>query len=221
MGDLIPKNPSDKVIEETVKAAKEFVGKLLNPTLEETGGIIGDQINFWRFKNKVNIVLKAKAFLEEKNIDPQPILPKTLIPIIENGSLEEDETLQTKWASMLANAADPDSGVEVRPSYPDILNQLSPPEVRLLDIIYDEYEQSSDEKKEALSFSKEAVMKNFKLSSEEHDLMMDNLFRLNLCQPPASHGGVRIGKYPISLRTYELFQLTALGRQLVKSCRYE
>ena len=56
---------------------------------------------------------------------------------------------------------------------------------------------------------------------DKFDIIADNLFRLNLLQPPASHGGVSIGRYPIVLRTYEVIQLTALGCDFVRHCRFQ
>ncbi len=40
-------------------------------------------------------------------------------------SLEEDEDLHTMWAALLTEAADP-GGIEIPPSFPDILRLLSP-----------------------------------------------------------------------------------------------
>jgi hypothetical protein len=41
----------NKAVEESFKVAKEFIGKLVNPALEEGGGLIKDNIAYWRFKN--------------------------------------------------------------------------------------------------------------------------------------------------------------------------
>jgi len=106
-----------ETIKQSFKTAKEFLGKLVNPGLEEGGGIIQDTIKFWRFKNQINITLKAKKFLEEKGIEPVKVLPKILVSILENGSLEEDESMQDKWAALLANSADPNKRYSVKPSF--------------------------------------------------------------------------------------------------------
>ena len=60
-------------------------------------------------------------------------------------------------------------------------------------------------KRKSLQFSKQKVIEMFHLSDEKADLIIENLYRLNLCQPPASHGGVAIGNYPIMLRTNDFF----------------
>jgi hypothetical protein len=45
--------------------------------------------------------------------------------------------MQTTWANLLANAADPRSGSLVSPSFPIILKELSSREVRFLDALYE------------------------------------------------------------------------------------
>ena len=209
-----------EAIKQSLEIAKNFVGKLVDPALEEGGGIIQDTIKFWRFKNQINIILKAKKFLEEKSIEPAKILPKVLVSILENGSLEEDATIQDKWAALLANAADPNKRYFVKPSFAGILKELSTLEVVLLDKIFDEVNQNKNPNKVEIFFDKEKICQNFQTNEDEFDIMADNLFRLNLCQPPASFGGVKIGEYPVQLRTYKLIGFTRLGYEFVKACRF-
>ncbi len=210
-----------EAIKDSIEAAKEFVGKLVGPGLEEGGGIIQDNIKFWRFKNQINILLKAKEFLEEKGIAPQKVLPKTLIPLVENGSLEEHDDMQTKWAALLANAADPTNSEMVSPNFPEILKELSPLEVKLLDKLFDTVYPRQDSKVFEMTFDKKKILPLLGISSEKFNIIMDNLFRLNLCQPPASFGGVSIGNFPIVLRTYDVICFTPLGYEFVKACRYD
>lgn len=210
-----------EAIKQSFETAKEFVGKLVNPALEEGGGIIQDTIKFWRFKNQINIILKAKKFLEEKDIEPTKVLPKTLVSILENGSLEEDATIQDKWAALLANAADPNKRYSVKPSFTEILKELSPIEIVLLDKMFDEVNQNKNPNKVEIFFDKEKICQNFQVDKNQFDVIADNLFRLNLCQPPASFGGVKIGEYPVQLRTYKVLGFTQLGYEFVRACRFE
>jgi hypothetical protein len=70
----VPKNPIDsaieKSIEEAAAMARDYVDKLVAPGLESSGELIADQINYWRFKNRIRLVLNAKAYLESKGVDP-------------------------------------------------------------------------------------------------------------------------------------------------------
>lgn len=210
-----------EAIKQSFEIATEFVGKLVNPAFEEGGGIIQDTIKFWRFKNQINIILKAKKFLEEKKIEPIKVLPKTLVSILENGSLEEGDTIQDKWAALLANAADPGKRYSVKPSFAEILKELSPLEVVLLDKMFDEVNQNKNPNKVEIFFDKEKICQTFQVQKEQFDVIADNLFRLNLCQPPASFGGVKIGEYPVQLRTYKVIGFMQLGYEFVGVCRFE
>lgn len=220
MNNQLPMDSANKAIEEAAKIAEKFLGKLVNSALEEGGGILSDTVKFWRFKNQINLAIKAKDFLASKGIEPTKVLPKTLLPILEKGSLEEDEDMKNKWASMLANASDATSSINVRPGYPEILGQLSPLEVKILDTFYDQLKDKPKEEQAKTGIMKEKVLTYARISSEEYDILVENLFRLGLCRTPSSKGGVTIGDYPMVLRTYDFIELTPLGIDFIKSCRY-
>jgi NurA-like 5'-3' nuclease len=211
-----------EAIKDSIEAAKEFAGKLISPGLEEGGGIIQDTIKFWRFKNQINILLKAKQFLEEKGIKPQKVLPKTLVPLLENGSLEEDEDMQNRWAALLSNAANPEINRNIKPAFIEILKELSPLEAKLLDLIYDEIHRTGNDL--SRPFIKDKICATFNINEMEFKIIADNLFRLNVCQPAASSGGTGIGGpggevAPFVLRTYSFIHMSPLGVEFVKSCR--
>jgi hypothetical protein len=213
----------DKAVEEAAKVAKDFLGKLLDPALQESGGILGDTLAYWRFKNKVNLALKAKRFLEEKGISPRGVTPKVLLPILEHGSLESSEDLKAKWSAMLANAATPGAS-EVPPSYAEILRELSSFEVRLLDKLYDETLRQEKQKRLEVSFLKEKICAHYQVSPEDFDVILDNLMRLNLVTKPATFGGMGVGgengkTYPFSIETRDFFHMSALGIRFVSMCR--
>lgn len=208
-------------ISQLADKALEFLGKVVNPPLKELGGLLADNVKFWRYKNQVNIIFKAKSFLEEKGIQPGKIPLKILAPLLEHSSWEEDSDMQTKWASLLANAANPKYSHDIYSAYFEILNQLSPLEAKLLDALFNEYERTPSNKKATLSFSKEKICQAMNISPEKFNIITDNLFRLNLLQPPASHNGVLIGEYPIVLRTYKVIQITTLGCDFIRNCRFQ
>lgn len=210
-----------KGIEEAAETAREFLRKLVSDPLTELGGLMTDNIKLWRFKNQVNIILEAQRFLKEKDIEPTTVVPKTLIPLLESGSLEGEPSLQKKWSAMLANAAAPDGEKKVKPSYVQILKELSTLEVQILDQMYANAMSNPENNKTMISFSKEKICAITHISPEEFDVIADNLFRLQLCQPPASHGGVMIGEYPIVLRTNVMIHLTALGISFVQACKFD
>jgi len=117
-------NIKSSTVEKGLELAKEFLGKLISPTVEELGLFISDNIKFLRFKNQVKILLKAKKYIEEKNITLKEIPIKILVPLLEQASLEDDEKLQDKWSNMLVNMADSETNMQNQ-VFPYILSQLS------------------------------------------------------------------------------------------------
>jgi hypothetical protein len=90
----------------------------------------------------------------------------------------------------------------------------------ILDQLFNEAQKESDYKKrKELQFSKQAICTIYKLTQDKADLLIENLFRLNLCQSPAG-SGIAVGEYKFALRTNEIFEFTSLGYDFVKLCRF-
>jgi len=129
------------VLEKAVDAAKDFLGKLINPTLEETGLLLKDQVTFIKFKNQVRILNKAKIYCEKYNISTKSISLKLLCPLLENAALEEDEYLQNKWAILLGNLVDSEQNIENH-VFPYLLSQISIDEYTLVENVFNEKMQN-------------------------------------------------------------------------------
>lgn len=123
---------SSTVLEKGLDAAKDFVGKLISPSIEELGLLVRDQISLWRFGNQIKILNKAKALCEKHSVTVKAISPKLLCPYLENASLEDDDQLQDKWAALLANMVDSRKNIQNH-VFPYILSQLSKDEFQLLE----------------------------------------------------------------------------------------
>jgi len=115
---------------------KQFVGY----PLTELFGIAGDEIYFFRLKNQYKILLKAEKFISDMGIDEPAKVPlKTIMPLLKDGSMEENETLQDKWAALLANAVNPKYNHSYDSIFFDILSKLTTAEAILLDKLYEAY----------------------------------------------------------------------------------
>jgi len=124
----------DKLVKAGVEAAlkpfADLLDKIAGPGLEELGLTLKDHVRVFRLGRQVRLLKRTKEILEEAGIEPKRVPLKLLGPIIESGSLEEDDILQDKWAALLANAA---ADVEkVHPGFPEVLKQLSANEVLYL-----------------------------------------------------------------------------------------
>lgn len=117
-------NIKSSTIEKGLELAKDFLGKLISPTIEEVGLLISDNIKFLRFKNQVKILLKAKNYVEKNNISLKEIPIKILVPLLEKASLEDEEKLQDKWSNMLVNMVDSETNFQNQ-IFPHILSQMS------------------------------------------------------------------------------------------------
>ena len=69
--------------------------------------------------------------------EPRQIPIKALFPLLDGASLEDDDSMQDRWAALIANAANPAASVDVKPAFAGILKSLSPQEAGLLSAIYD------------------------------------------------------------------------------------
>ena len=89
----------------------------------------------WERQHKT--LRKAVEFCDQIGADSRTIPVKILAPWLEGVALEENEDLQVLWAALLANAADPQSGDKVRPSFVSILKEMAPDEAQMLNWIHD------------------------------------------------------------------------------------
>ena len=184
---------------------KDFINKLLGPSSEEVGLWLGEKVRFFRLKSSIKVFKRAKQKLKEAGFtEPKPINLKTLIPLLEYCSLEnEDKNLIEKWAGLLASACS--SGLKLN-AYPYILNQLSSVEAIFLDSLYANYDNTIRELKS---------MSDNNLN--EISIHIDNLIRLGLCRSLlATHVGSGPGGYEVF---YEHVELTPLGRDFIKACK--
>lgn len=123
-------------VEKAIDLVKDFVEKFLGSSVEEAGLFMSDNIKLRRFKNQIKILAKAQKIVADSNINIKQISLKTLVPLLEYSSLEEEELLQDKWANLLVNYIDSQSKYESS-IFPYILNQLSSAEAEDLERLRD------------------------------------------------------------------------------------
>lgn len=203
----------DAEFEADLKEVSDFMSRVTPGAVKEGGGIIQDQVRYWRWRNQIRIFKKAKQLI---GADPQlhEVKIKVLVPLVENASLEDDDSLQDKWAAMLANAATQNR--TVMPLFPALLKELSTIEVTILDSLYNLHAQATSQ---PVQFDKKKIAMVYKIDPSDMDVIVENLFRLNICSSPGSVGAL-IGDYPFSVHTNEIFELTALGIAFIEACKY-
>ena len=116
-----------------LKKSEELLKTFFGPSVADASGIISDQVKLRRFKNQITILEKAQVFIKEKGIDPKELDLKVLAPLIEHSSLEENETLQEKWAKLIANTLTEDRQVRLEQNCVNIMSKISEEEAVSLD----------------------------------------------------------------------------------------
>jgi hypothetical protein len=126
------------VAQGTVEGAFAPFGKLitnlLGPVSEEMGYSLRDRFLAYRTSRTKRLLGRVQEIFEERQIEPHSVPPKLLSAVMENGSLEEDDSLQDRWAALLVNATGTQFGWELlTTSAPEILKQLNKWEAMLLE----------------------------------------------------------------------------------------
>ena len=137
MADPISTAIAKKGVKAGFAAAQGLIQKMFGPAAEEIGLMLGDKARVYRLKNLLSVIAKTDELLRAKSIDPHSVPLRTLLPIIEGASMEDDETLSRKWAGLLASAAASLEPEVAHPSFPRILSEITPHEAVMLDRLYE------------------------------------------------------------------------------------
>jgi hypothetical protein len=119
-----------KTTGKAIDAAREaggFLARFIRRPVEQASGIVGDWLTYVRWERQQRLMDRSNEFMKERGVAvPSRAVPlKIAIPIMREGSLEEDDELQDIWARLLVNAADASSGIDVKHMFLSILKDLS------------------------------------------------------------------------------------------------
>ena len=156
----------------------QWLSRVAGPTLDDLGVDLRDWIRHKRAKNLEVVVAEAVRLSEGAEVHEIPT--RTLTPLLNAASNEDDSELQHKWAALLANAAT--EATPVLPAFVDVLRQITPREARMLDVMYRlasqaEYHPESAEMPKAL-LRTNAHLEN----DDEYRLLAADLDRLQLIE---------------------------------------
>ena len=194
------------------QVASGFLSRIAGPAADEVGLMIQDKARLYRFKNQIKMLGKAQKMVESAGIDPGAVPMRTLLPLMEGASLEDDEDLNTKWAALLANASDGE-GLTVLPSFPDILKQLSPHEAAILNTLPTDRPPAP---RKMTVFELERVSERSGVPYEVMEPLVENLQRLGIVT-----GTQRLdsGKMVASHEGLDAIGLSHFGFLFLKACR--
>jgi hypothetical protein len=171
----------------------------------------------------------TKEMIEAAGFDPKAVSPKLFLPILQNASIEENETLQSKWAALLANAAKGDDEETVHVGFIEVLKQLSPQDTLFLGNLYlggKEGRNLGDMQNMTIrgigAFPENQIelerLNTMLLSDKEkakRDLTIDNLLRLRLIETNTQGDGPYASAFQGAKQGY---WFTTFGLMFLKAC---
>lgn len=201
------------------KATKPFLDKVAGPAVDEVGVLVQDNVRLFRFRNQLRMLGRAQKMLVDAGVEPRQVPLKTLLPLLEGVSLEDNDLLSDKWAALLASAANPQSRAVVQPSFPELLKQLSATEAILLDKLNDTIQSIPVPKEEWIyhGINGAFIKQQLGLQEDDFDIATENLFRLRLCAPPAPALGESLPDR-VQTQTKDVLCLTTFGYAFVVAC---
>lgn len=229
----------------TAELVKSLVERILGPAADAKGLAFKEWVE-QRHQRATATLLSAGELLNDAGIEPQPVPGRILLPILEHASLQDQPELQEKWAALLANAATP-KFQEILPGYIEILRQLTPMHVVLLDYMYMVYceiaklplkgdSPTTDADSNAATGSqwrrrvvlrnvhdtlpilREAIRKRTSLDDAEYTLMAADLHRMRLIDSARSVTSGWDVEGVAAPTAYESLYLTPLGIAFIEVC---
>ena len=112
-----------------------FIAKYISGSIEQGMGIFEDKLKYMRWERQLRLIDKADEVLKSRGLQKptRPIPMKLAIPLLEAASLEDDNYIQNLWINLLVNASDAEIGIELKRTYIDILERITPLEAKILE----------------------------------------------------------------------------------------
>jgi len=213
----------DKSVESAQKAGS-FIARVFKAPINEVSGIVHDKLRFVRWRRLIVMSEQVNRLLEERGVnETRAVPPKLALPIFEEATLEDDESLQSLWNQLLANAMDPNFNGELRYGFTEMIKNITGVEARLLSEFYDSMHR--DGHLEDISqvtqryFTKEQLMTALRIDESTYLVSAYNLMRMQCVGPAIIKGGIKMGPEPITIyKGTDAITLTPLGVRFVEAC---
>jgi len=203
-----------------------FIGDIVAEPLREVSGMWTDKLRTQRAENYLDLQVRLRKKLDA--LGPAARLRQVPlrigVPLLEVATLEEEPDLRDRWATMLANFANEESGVEAHKSFVNVLSELTPLEVKILDVVYSLGRAHGNVAgtirpfgtgikthglPEVSEFVPEGFSGTHQWPSPPVQLALSNLCRMGVLLAPAAWGG---GEYLASVNR------TVFGERLFRAC---
>ncbi len=200
--------------------AVKLLDQVSGGATRELSATLGDRIRARRLRNQIKLLDKTRKFLQDVGHEPTEVKWNVLFPLLDAGSLEDDDDMAIRWAALLANAADP-AADDVPPSFPEILKQLAPAEARILDLygrVLKERFPANTELDLSLHDTSVAheMEEDHGIDHARFRLSMANLYRHQLLERDVELKSMFGGEIRMETRKT---RVTALGRAFLRACQ--
>jgi len=164
-------DPATELAKHIGPSVSKIVEALLVKPATAVGGILTDQVSFWRWKNRWRIAERAAEILKTKTIrQSAPVPPDFVIPLIEASGEIENPSLSEMWSELLANGI---ASVDSRhPAFISVLKELSGDDAKALSYV-------ASHEKHSLGYVDNASTA-LSLTTDGLRIVRANLFRLSL-----------------------------------------
>ncbi len=205
-----------------VKKAAGLIDGVFGNAVSNTMGLLSDRLAYFRLEKAVMLAEKVDANLKKKGVKRRYVPVAFGLPIIEKASVEDDETLQEKWANLLTNSVDATYDKPLRRNYASILGDMEAVDARILDLLVKEHLATAAEKRDGTLFVKELMVKEMKLDERVCENALRNLMRLGVIKPGVVTGGVLVGDHALSAyKDTEMVGITPLGEDFYHAVNLE
>jgi hypothetical protein len=106
---------------------------ILSIPTKRLGDLLGDQIVYWQWSNRIKILEKASAKIAAKGIKMRILPQDFVVPFIRDCGDAENQDLQEWWAEMLASSIQDDSLNHI--GFVKTLQAMSPGDVKCMDTL--------------------------------------------------------------------------------------
>lgn len=115
-----------------------FIARVTGATVTEAVGIVEDRVRYARWERGLRLIDRANAEMDRRGMTEvtRPVPLNVAMPLIEAGSLEEDDFLQDRYVHLLSRAADATFDIEIRRAFVSILEDMTPLDAQVLDTLY-------------------------------------------------------------------------------------
>jgi hypothetical protein len=202
--------------------AEEFLRKISGPAGEELGLLLRDKMREYRGRNASRAVSRAQEMLTVTGSNVREVPLRTLLPLLEGASAEDDSDLGELWAALLANAADATKG-GIPPIFPAILQQLTPFDALALSRLSDVLAQGLPDdplppgraKEQERWGARRSELNMTESYPDQLEAAINTLVALGLV---AHEAALRSENGSIFTTDMNELRITALGKQFVAAC---